>query len=253
MRLFFFSLFILVVMTWTPAVGAGQKQQLRVYTELGGNVAFRESGRLTGYGVELLRELMNRVGNSNKVEAVPWMRGYDALLRDPNVALIPTTLTEERRELFYWVGPILHVEWMFLARKGEGHMVTSMEDAKGVSAIGTYLGDAREQYLKEQGFTNLQSTYDLASNFRKLASGRVDLVLATNVGFEATAELVGIPADTFETALVLSKMQLYIAISRKTQTCLVEKWRNEFRHMREDGTLQRIFTKWYPDQIAPSQ
>lgn len=226
---------------------------LRVYTELGGNVAFRDSGRLSGYGVELLQELKNRVGNTSVIEVVPWMRGYDALLNDTNVALIPTTCTEERKDLFHWVGPILHVEWMFLARRGEGHMITSMEDARNVAAIGTYLGDAREQHLKSLGFTNLQSTYDLASNFRKLANGRVDLVLATNVGFHATAEFVGIPSEIFEVALALPERKLFIAISKKTSPELVRRWADAFESMREDGALQRLFDKWYPGETIPSR
>lgn len=233
----------------TPVWGA----DLHVYTELTGTTAFYQDGELTGSVVEMVREIMRRTGDTTDIEVVPWMRGYDALLKDPNTVLFATTLTEDRKPLFHWVGPLIRLKWQFIARKGQGGLINSLDDARKVKAIATYLGDARDQYLTKLGFRNLDRTADPLNGYRKLAVGRVSLVLGTNIGLQSSIEKIGMNPDIFETAFVFREMDLYIAISRMSDHDLVKRWTDAFEAMRKDGTYERIFYKWYPDLTPPAK
>lgn len=241
--------FILLILLQVPAWSS----DLHVYTEISGISAFYERGALTGSGVEMVREIMRRSGDGVDIEVVPWMRGYDAALHDPNTVLFSTTMTDERKSLFHWVGPIIRAQWQFISQKGRGGEVNCLDDARKVKAIGTYLGDARDQYLTKHGFTNLDRATDQFAGYRKLAEGRLDLVLGTNSGVQAAIRDAGLNPDQFEVAYVLRERLLYIAISKQSDPGLVKRWEKAFLSMRKDGTFQRIFKKWYPNMEPPLQ
>lgn len=246
MRIFLLT-FVFVLSTFSQASG----DDLRVYAEITGSSAMYEKGELTGAAVEIAKEIMHRTGSEYPIVAVPWARGYDALLRDSNVVLFATTKTEEREPLFKWVGPIIRAQWVMIARKGEGHLVNSLEDAKKLRAIGTYHGDAREQYLESIGFTNLDSANDMITSYRKLASGRLDMLVGTDVGFERLVELAGLSQDMFETAFVIGEKCLYFAFSGDMDPAIVSRWRDAFESMRKDGTYAALYRKWYPGVEVP--
>lgn len=224
---------------------------MRILVELAGSAAFYEHGELTGSAVEIVHEIARRTECGCTMETVPWKRGYAALRHDPDVALIPTTRTAARERLFHWIGPILRVQWVLLARSDADISINSLDDARDVRAIGTNIGDAREQFLKERGFRNIESTTSNVLNLRKLAGGRVDLVFATTAGmFEAIREIHADP-KAFRVAYEVREVDLYVAVSAQTGDEQVRQWRQAFESMREDGTFQRIYRKWYPDRTPP--
>lgn len=238
---------LLILLIAFPSWGS----DLRVYTEITGNTAFYEGEKLTGSSVELVQEIMRRLGESHKIKPVPWIRGYEALSNDANVVLFATTLTDERRPQFQWVGPVLRLQWLFLAQKGKGYLYNNMEDARRAGSIGTYLGDARDQYLTKLGFTNLERAPNTYINYRKLATGRLELVMASNIGVKETLTKAGVELDAVEVAFVVRQMDLYIAFSKKTDPAIVQKWQAAYDSMKEDGTFQRIYRQWYPGMEPP--
>ena len=95
-------------------------EDMRVYTELTGNAVFKRGYEIKGGDVNLVREIMERVGTEAEIEVVPWKRGYEALLHEPNVALFPTTLTKERAA-FSLGWPVVQAQMAFLGQEGIRH------------------------------------------------------------------------------------------------------------------------------------
>lgn len=238
-------LFMLPALVWGNDV--------HVYTEPYGDVAYYEGKKLTGSCVEIVQEIMRRVGQKPAIDVVPWMRGYEAVKRDPDVALFATTLTPERKPQFQWVGPILRVQWVFLAQKDSGIVIESLDDARMVRAIGTYIGDVREEFLQGEGFTNLDSSPSNVMNLRKLALGRLDLVATSTLGMRRLVDEAGISEEDVEVVYVLREVDLYVAFSKQTEKATVERWRKAFESMRKDGTFKYLYNKWYPNLEAPLQ
>ena len=68
---------------------------------------FRDvEGNLTGYTVELVREIQKRVGNQDEIKMVPWARGYEMIQKYPDVVLFQMSRSAEREKMFNWVGPV---------------------------------------------------------------------------------------------------------------------------------------------------
>ena len=130
----------------------------------------------------------------------------------------------------------------------------TLDDARKVAAIATYKNDVREQLLKSQGFTNLDSSKSPASNLKKLVSGRVDLWLFSRLGVKRVAKQAGIDPAELELVLPFKDYYAYIAISKGTPQAVVEKWRTIFNEMRQDGSFEKITKHWLPpENIPPSQ
>ena len=230
---------------------AAAPEGFRVLTEVNGRAVQYHKGALDGWGVEIVHELMERTGCKAEIEPQPWARAYGTALTRPNVVIFPITRTEERDALFHWVGPLFRVQWSFFARKGSGIVINSLDDARKVGSIGTYFNDARDRFLLDQGFTNLDRSSSDATNYRKLEYGRLDLIVGSNTGLAAMADAEGIDPDNFEEVFPLKEVDLYLALSLKTDPEVVAAWQEALRQMREDGTLRRVIQRWYPGIEPP--
>ena len=227
-------------------------QELEIYTEISGQAQFYdEGGYLTGSSVEIVREIQNRIGDNTEIHVVPWARGYNVLENKENVMLFSTTLTEERKPKFKWVGPVYRLDWAFFVKKGSQVNITSLEEAKELGAIGTYRDDAREQFLIQEGFTNLDIASNSVINVKKLMAGRIDAVMASDSGLKVSLKNAGYNFEMVEKILDIKTYELFIAFSKETPDSVVEKWNKALKEMYQDGTFEKLYKKWYPDSELP--
>jgi len=226
-------------------------QDLTIITEEYPPLSLKKEGIITGSSVEVVREILRRLKQPDNIVMLPWVRGYNLLTTQPNVALFSTTRTKERETLFHWVGPLCTSQNGFYAKKNSGIHMNSLEDAKKVGSIATYKEDAREQMLKSWGFTNLDSSKSAASNLKKLLSGRVDLWLYDSLGMPKVAERLGVDTTELELILPLNEVSLYVAFSKETPKEIVKKWQKTLDDMNRDKTFELISKKWLPMSNIP--
>lgn len=214
--------------------------RLRIFTENHPPSSFREDGRVSGFSVDLVRELLKRVGQEHPVELVPWARGYGLAMNEPNVVLFSTTRLKQRDDLFYWAGPLYTQTWGFYALRGAGARISSLEAAKRVPRIGVYRRDAKMQYLEGLGFTNLAAANRNISNIKHLVRSEIDLWVSSDFNMRYLVQQAGVDPDDLELALAFAKVENYIAFSRKTSPHIVRLWQRVLDEIREDGTYEAI-------------
>ena len=242
---------IVLLLIFLLSVTAGLAQELTVISEENPPFNFIKDGVFTGSATEVVREIMRRLDLPTEIQVLNWARAYHLALTQPNVVLFSTARTKEREDLFHWVGPIYKVRFGFYARRGSGPYLTGLADAKKVGAIATYKDDVREQLLKSQGFTNLDSSKSPASNLKKLLAGRVDLWLYSNLGVPSVARQLGIDPAEVELVLPFKVNYSYIAISKGTPRVMVEKWQAALDDIKRDGSFGRISKQWLPAESIP--
>jgi len=217
---------------------------LRLLTEDAPPGNFIENGELKGYSIDIVNEILTRLNQDIKIEMLPWARAYKIALEQPDIALFATTRTESREHLFKWVGPLKQVKWILIAKKGNPVEINSLDDAKKVNSIGTYREDARDQFLRKQGFTNLVPVIKNSQNLRMLLNERIDLVIITDSGFVKQSENMGVPLDEFEVKYVIKTRELYIAFSIQTNDGIVRQWASVFDQLEKEGFVKRTVQKW---------
>ncbi|WP_320174487.1 ABC transporter substrate-binding protein [Maridesulfovibrio sp.] len=234
----------LLVLTICFAAISAQAADVTVITEIAPPLSFEENGKLTGASTELVEEIMRRTGKVYPIEVQPWARGYHLAQTDPNVALFSTTRTEARENMFKWVGPLAVTQWVFWAKAGSGISISSLDDAKKVESIATYKDDAKEQLLKDKGFTNLDSSANLATNLKKLMAGRNALWIAGYKEGQLVAKENGFDPSKLEKVFVVKEVKLYVAFSKSTPDSIVNEWQKAFDSMEADGFVKKVNEKW---------
>lgn len=214
--------------------------KLKIYTENSPPSNYLENGRLKGISVDIVREILRRLNMPDDIQIVPWARGYTLALTQPNVALFSTTRLPQREKLFKWVGPLYSQTWGFYARKDSDLNLTSLEQAKTVSRIGTYYKDAKEQYLLANGFRNLVSTNKNVSNIRHLMEGTIDMWASSDFNMPYLARQAGVDPDQLELVLPFKRVKNYIAFSIESPETLVTQWQQTLDELKDDGTYDRL-------------
>jgi len=227
-------------------------QELTILTEEYPPLSFSKNGKITGSTVDVVQEILRRLDQVTEIKILPWARGYNLLKTQPNVVLFTTTRTEEREDLFHWVGPVAISTNAFYAQKGSNIQISSMEDAKQVKSIATYKDDAREQMLLSWGFDNLDSSNSAESNLRKLLSSRVDLWVHDTLGLPGITRKLGVDAEELELVHAIDEVSLYIAVSKGTPEWVVQRWQETLDCMKQDGTFQAISSRWLPSNCIPA-
>ncbi|MBI9087901.1 MAG: transporter substrate-binding domain-containing protein [Desulfobacterium sp.] len=205
---------------------------------------YSENGQLTGLSYDVMVELLKRVGHPNNIKVLPWSRSYQLIQAKDNRILFSMTRTDQREPLFKWVGPIATNKWVFFAKKGSRIKINSLDDARKMKKIGTYKDDAAELFLKENGFTNIDSVIDDSVNVKKLLAGRVDLWIVGHLqGLHKARTAVG-ESSVLEKVFDVKDTQLYIAFSRSTPDTVIAAWQAALDGIKKDGTYDTILKKY---------
>lgn len=220
--------------------GAPVRRPVALYitTEAAAPSSMHDSeGRVVGISTDKVRAALDRAGLAYTIDLLPWKRAYAAARDRPDACVYSTTRTPERELLFKWVGPIDSAEWVLMARANRRFSLRTLEDARPYR-IGTYNGDARDEYLRSRGFRVDPAPNDL-TNPKKLLLGRIDLW--------AAALRAGSPvlqqnnwAGQIVPVLVFQRFDVYLACNRVLPDELIARLNSAFGALERDGTMGRI-------------
>ena len=218
---------------------------LTIYTEQYPPISFRNNeGEITGFGTDLVNEIMKRNHTYAGIKLSSWSNGYNLALTNPNVCLFTMDRTPLREELFHWIGPIgTNTTWIY-TRKDSGIPVESLDDAKELSSLGTVSSWFSDQHLRDLGFTNLVSHSDPEVIAERFMEGEIDAFVCSSVTFPTILQQLSYSYDEVEPAFSLMSSDYYIALSKGTPEALVTQWQESFESMQDDGTYDVIFAKW---------
>lgn len=233
----------LIALLLAVSLGLAQAAPPSLYiaTESSPPASMIEGRTVIGSSTEKVREIMARSSLAYRIDLLPWKRAYTSALRRSNGCVYSTTRTPEREPLFRWIGPLDEAEWVLLARADRGYRFNTLEDARGLR-IGTYNGDAREDYLRARGFQVDSANNDLI-NPRKLLMNRIDLWAASLRRGSYVLEQNGwnasiVPVLTFRT------VQVYLACNKDVPEATVIRMQDALDTMERDGTSGRIERKY---------
>lgn len=215
--------------------------RLYITTETSAPASMMDGGRVIGTGTDKVREIMVRSGISYTIELLPWKRAYTSALTRTDGCVYSTTRTAERENLFKWVGPTDEAEWVLLARADRALQINSLEEARSMR-IGTYNGDARDDYLRARGFLVDPAPNDLI-NPRKLLMNRIDLWAASLRRGSAVLAQNGW-ADRIVPVFTFAKVRVYLACNPAVPDELIAKMNEALDAMGRDGTMRKIERKY---------
>ena len=216
---------------------------LYITTENSPPTSMQEGDKVVGSATDKIREALARSALTYSIEVLPWKRAYTSARLRPDGCVYSTTRTPERERLFKWVGPTDEGEWVLLGRADRKYKLQTLEDARTLR-IGTYHGDARDDYLRARGFLVDPAPNDLI-NPPKLMMNRIDLWATGLRRGSAVLEVNGW-AGKIVPVLTFNKVKLYLACNPAVPDATIDKLNAALDAMARDGSARRLERKYEP-------
>lgn len=202
-----------------------------------------ENGNLTGFSVDIVREIQHRISNNDPIELLPEIRALVIASKEPNVVLLSFSRTPDREKQYHWIMLLVRKPWVFYTNKNAEIVLNGISDAKQLGTIGVARG-VRSAYLEKMGFKNLETVTNNWQNIKKLFVGRIQALYYEPQGMATECQRLGIPFSEFKELLITNYSGVYIVMSEGTEPDVVKNWKDTTRKMKYDGTFQRIAEKW---------
>lgn len=204
-----------------------------------------DSNELTGFEVEIMREIANRLG----LEIEFTEMGVDGMLTSLNseqidVAALGIDRNGENADKYNYTMPYKYSFGSMVVRETDNSGIETLEDLEGKKAAGA----ATTSYMKvAEHFGSELVVYDNATNDQYLwdvANGRTDVVLNDYYGqLMATAALPEIPVKVLEDVFYNPSETNYAI--KKGNDELTDQINAQLEAMHEDGTLSEISKEFY--------
>lgn len=204
-----------------------------------------------GVSYDLVAELMSRSGDAYSLKAYSWEQAYSLGLKRENVMIFSLTHNEEREPLFKWIGKITTLEDYFWRLKtSDSIVVNSVEDAKRYKTA-VPREDIQHITLRNKGFVENKNMFlvrDMNQSVRMLYLGRIDLIIGPELVIAERTKELKLKFSDLEKVIPLgsAKGGIFIAFSTATSDSIVQRYRELYEEMIDDGTHKRVLGKWIP-------
>lgn len=219
---------------------------LTLLTEENPPLNYTESGKVTGFSTEVLEEMGRRAKVPLTVEMLDWKIGYERAQSAKETCLYSTARLENRERIFKWVGPIAYTRWGVYGKEGFAAPVKTIADLKPFR-IGGVVYDAKTEFLKQSGVTNIVEAKEDRLNPPKLtldrkAVERIDLWVTTMAHAKKVAEQAGV--KDVKLVLEVRKADSFLACSPSTPTAMLKALDDALQSMKKDKSWDRIAAKY---------
>lgn len=244
-NIWLFTILFCLATGGTPA----QADNLIFLTEENPPFNHTKSGVISGVATDVLLRMTALTHihlKRDEIQVVPWARGYQKLQDSSNVILYSMARTHDREKLFQWIGPIMKVKGVLIARKSAKIKINNIIADTHIHTIGTLRESASEHVLISKGVPGytMQRLHDLKLNVRKLMTGRVDMVAMTETAFRYHAKELGYDPDLFEVVFTLMEGDFYYAASKDIDPAIVNSLQKALDQLKASGEIDSTLSRY---------
>ena len=196
---------------------------------------FLQDGEITGSSTDVLKEVAKRTGITASFSLYPWARAYKMAQSNKNTCAYSTARTEDRENLFKWVGPLATDHWVLFAKSNSRIHAKTLNELKKYRVAG-YLDDAKSIFLKNKGFTVFEAQSD-EQNINNLNAGKIDLWAASSKVGAWRARINGVKVKPI---ISFKEIEFYAACHPSIPDADINKMNAAIKAIQSDGTLDRI-------------
>jgi len=217
-------------------------QALKLLTEENPPLNYTDGKKLTGMGTEVVQEMGRRAKVKLEFEVMAWNKAYEKAQADKETCLYSTARLPNRENAFKWVGPIAVNKWGLFALDGFKQEIKSLNDAKPFR-IGGVARDAKTEFLRQWGVTNIVEVEDDRLNPGKLTlnrkeAQRIDLWITSVASAKQIAERAKVPG--VKLVYLAREEESYLACSPRTSAETLKALAAALDGMKKDGSYAKI-------------
>ncbi|EDL63240.1 amino acid ABC transporter substrate-binding protein, partial [Bacillus sp. SG-1] len=206
-----------------------------------------ESGELTGFDVEIAREVASRLGVEPVFKETQWDAMFEGLNSNRfDMIANQVGIREDRQEKYDFSIPYIESSAVLVASK-ENEEVNSFEDIDGLTSAQSLTSNYKD--IAESYGAEIQGVDGLAQAIQLVEQDRVDVTINDKLSildYLQKQKNVGIEIVATEENAAQSGLMF-----RKGNEKLVEEVNKALEEMMEDGTYAEIADKWFGEDVSP--
>src|SRR4051812_25803742 len=241
------SVVMVLILLGSPQAAFG----VNFLTEESPPLNFMQEGRLVGVSTAIVREMAQRANVPAVFALLPWKTGYARALAEADVCLFSTARQPARNALFKWLGPISRGYWSAFSLEEFADYVPTVDSLKKYR-VGV-VSDARAQYLRQRGFTNLVES-DKDSDLPKRLTidpkqdGGIDLWVTQGMMGTEIARKAG-AGKIKEVMPSIMSQEYWLACNLQVPPDTLTSLSSALSEMKKDGTYKKLTD---PRTLAPA-
>jgi polar amino acid transport system substrate-binding protein len=213
---------------------------------------FRENGELTGYDVEMIEEMAERLGLETNWVATDFDTIFTQLAAGRfDVVASATTITEEREQQVNFTDPYYRAQQALIVNAQQSPDIESVDDIGDGHVVAVQRGTTGESWAREnlepQG-AEIRSFPQAPDTYTALEVGNVTAVVFDEPSGVEEAQT----RDNLEVVDTMDTGEEYGFGVNPANERLLEEMNRVLAEMLEDGTYAEIYQRWFPDAPAGS-
>ena len=223
---------------------------LSIYTEQFPPYNYLHDNKIVGINLDIVKQACETAEINCTFKLYPWLRAYKAALHYNNAGVMSTSRSEEREELFQWVGPLVYSKNYFYKLASRDDIQVSTAEDLLKYTVSAQIGDIYQDVLLDSGFKNDKNLLQVSSKYRGVKlfyEGKLDLLIATDKTIEHklgkygydSSELVPIFPLTFP-----KSKGNYLALNKSVPKSLVDKLQQAVDQLRKSGQFDTISNQY---------
>ena len=231
---------------WLALALVAPAHALTLLTEENAPLNYTDKGKVTGFSTEVIEEMGRRSKIPMTIEVLDWKVAYERAQSAKDTCLYSTARLENRERIFKWVGPVAYTRWAVYGKEGFSAPVKAISDLKPFR-IGGIVYDAKTEFLKQSGITNIVEAKEDRMNPPKLTLDRkeidrIDLWITTMAHAKKVAEQAGV--KDVKLVYMVREVESFLACSPATPTATTKALDEALQSMRKDKSWNRIADKY---------
>ncbi|MHB8897069.1 MAG: ABC transporter substrate-binding protein, partial [Candidatus Geothermincolia bacterium] len=199
-----------------------------------------QSGKLTGFDVDLGTEIAKRLGLEYRLVPTHWNNLLTDLKAGKlDAVMAAMTITYDRKKTFDFSDPYFDTEQSIAVKKGSP--IKTGDDLTG-KVVGV-LNNSTPQYAAQhlQGLKQIKTYDTVLGVYDALAKGEIDAMIMdlSIAGYRSKTS-----GETVIIATITTDEQYGIAV-KKGNSALVNKLNSALKEIKSDGTYDKIKAKWF--------
>lgn len=237
------ALALLATMCWALAGQGGGS--LVVYAGEIPPMSFAaKDGSPGGIAVEILGAVAKKTGTVFDIQVLPWARAQ-AQTKEAKTAvgIVPLSRTAEREGQYSWVAELYEQRMVFVTYGGTEPPRT-IEQARALR-IGTLDANMMVKLLPGLGFTKVETASTEDTNVRKLAVGRIDAWLVSDLVAKTVFRDLGEDPAKLRIGMAIGDpLKVYLGGSLAFPAQLSGSIQAAVKALRDDGTIAAILARY---------
>lgn len=230
---------------------SAQQSKFQVITEEFAPYSYVKENKAIGKNVELVQLVLDELKIGSDIQFLPWARGYNIALKEPNTLIFSIARNKQREKLFHWVGSLAAVDvCIFSLKQKKVSRVKTLEQLKNYRTVTQRDGHISQQ-LTQHGFIdrkNLFSASSINHAIQMLYINRADFIgYPAEVLFYNLEQKGLTPDELLHTNFCIDSTALYLALSINTPQETVEQFKKALVKVKQatNWQMSEIHTPTY--------